>query len=64
MIMLCWMDLDLAMQIEPPAALTDTSTTQERMHFEKWECFNHMSLMIMKHAIPKTLRESIPEEKK
>ena len=60
--MLGCMDLDLAIRIQPLDALTNSNTTKERTYYEKWERSNYMSLMIMKHAIPETIRGSIPQE--
>ena len=51
MIVLSCVDLDLVIRKEPHIALNDTNTTQQRVYFDRWECFNRMSLMIMKHAI-------------
>ena len=56
------MDLDHAIQIERSLALTNDSTTEQRANFEKWEHSNHMSLMIMKHSIPNTIRGAMYEE--
>ena len=56
------MDLDHAIQIERSLALTNDSTTEQRANFEKWEHSNHMSLMIMKHSIPNTIRSAMYEE--
>ena len=33
-----------------------------RANFEKWEHSNYMSLMIMKHSIPNTIRDAMLEE--
>ena len=52
------MDLDLTIWTEPYA----TNTNKQRAYYEKWECSNCMSLMIMKHAISDTIKGSIPEE--
>ena len=56
------MDLDHAIQIERSLALTNDNTTEQRANFEKWEHSNHMSLMIMKHSIPNTIRGAMYEE--
>ena len=62
MIMIDCMDLDLAIQIEPPTALFDSSTTKEREYYEKQESSNRTSLMIVKYTIPKTIRGSISKK--
>ena len=61
-ILLGYMDLDHAIQIERSLALTNDNTTEQRANFEKWEHSNHMSLMIMKHSIPNTIRSAMYEE--
>ena len=42
--------------------LTNDSTIEQRANFEKWECFNRMSLMIMKHSILDTIKGIMLEE--
>ena len=58
-ILLGCMDLDYAIQNEQLLALTDDSTVELRANLEKWERSNRMSLMIMKHSIPDTIRGAI-----
>ena len=55
-------DLDYALRVDHPSDLTSASTTEQRSTMEKWERSNRMSLMIMKHSIPKTIRGAVPEE--
>jgi hypothetical protein len=62
MIVLGCMDLDLALRVECPPALTDTSTSDAKRDLEKWERSNCMCLMIMKHAIPESFRGTTSEE--
>ena len=62
MIVLDCMDLDLEIRLEPPTAFSDSSTAKERAYYETWERSNCMSLMIMKNAIPETIRGSILKE--
>lgn len=50
------MDLDLALRIERPASLTETSTAEAKWEYEKWERSNRMSLMIIKRGIPEAFR--------
>ena len=61
MIVLSCMDLDLALRKEKPAALTDESSDMDVKNFEQWERYNRMSLMIIKHSIPETIRGAVPE---
>ena len=61
MIVLGCMDLDLALRKEKPAALTDESSDMDVKNFEQWERYNRMSLMIIKHSIPETIRGAVPE---
>jgi len=61
MIVLGCLDLDHALRLDRPANLTDSSSTVERLAFEKWERSNRMSVMIMQHSIPEPLRGGIPE---
>ena len=56
------MDLDYAIRIERPLALADDSIVEQKANLEKWEYSNRMSLMIMKHSIPDTIRGAMLEE--
>ena len=56
------MDLDYAIRIERPLALTDDSIVEQRANLEKWKRSDRMSFMIMKHSIPDTIRDAMPEE--
>ncbi|KAK4488227.1 hypothetical protein RD792_003973 [Penstemon davidsonii] len=62
MIVLGCMDLDHALRVDCPAALTSESTADQKTAFEKWERSNRMSLMIMKLSIPESIRGAIPDE--
>ncbi|KAL2466677.1 hypothetical protein Adt_42528 [Abeliophyllum distichum] len=53
MIVLGCMDLDLALRIEQPPALTTESSTEAKRDIEKWDRSNRISLMIMKRSIQK-----------
>ncbi|XP_028964560.1 uncharacterized protein [Malus domestica] len=55
------MDLDLALREDKPAGLTDTSTAEDRIKFEKWERANRMSMMIMKKAMAQSVKGGIPK---
>ncbi|KAM6571173.1 hypothetical protein CsatA_015253 [Cannabis sativa] len=56
------MDLDLALRMDRPAPLTDTSTSEQRRIYEKWDRSNRMSLMIIKRGIPEAFRGAVSEE--
>ncbi|XP_074562633.1 uncharacterized protein LOC141819180 [Curcuma longa] len=42
------MDLDLTIMTEQPTTPTDSSTSEQRVNYEKWDRSNCMSLMIIK----------------
>ncbi|XP_014515594.1 uncharacterized protein LOC106773413 [Vigna radiata var. radiata] len=56
------MDLDLALRIEKPPSLKDSSTSDERKEYEKWDRSNRMCLMVIKHDIPEVYRGTVSEE--
>ena len=56
MIVLDCMNLDFALMIEQPTALTDKSSIEEKQDFEKWDCSNRMNLIIIKRGIPEAFR--------
>ncbi|GJZ70411.1 hypothetical protein Tco_0633961 [Tanacetum coccineum] len=55
------MDLDHALRIDPPAALTAESTADQKRAYEQWERSNRMSLMIIKNSISVAIRGAIPD---
>ncbi|KAK3022232.1 hypothetical protein RJ639_047778 [Escallonia herrerae] len=55
------MDLDYALRVDAPAALTAESSTEQKAAYEKWERSNRISLMIMKGSITTAIRGAIPE---
>ena len=61
-IVLGYMDLDYTLRVDRPSDLTSANTAEQRSTMEKWERSNRMSLMIMKHSIPETIRGAILEE--
>ena len=61
-IVLRCMDLDYALKENRPLDLTSANTAEQRSTMEKWEQSNRMSLMIMKHSIPKAIRSATLEE--
>ena len=61
LIVLGFMDLDLAIRKNAPAPLTDKSTSDEKREIERWERSNRMCMMIMKKSIPEAFRGTISE---
>ncbi|XP_019427119.1 PREDICTED: uncharacterized protein LOC109335441 [Lupinus angustifolius] len=61
LIVLGCMDLDFALKMEQPPSIVDSSTSEERKTYEKWERSNRMSLMIIKRGIPEAFRGAISE---
>ncbi|XP_073047247.1 uncharacterized protein [Primulina eburnea] len=55
------MDLDLAIRTEQPAALTDSSSSEQRSICERWDRSNRMSLMIIKRGIPEAFRGAVSD---
>nr|GEX13048.1 putative zinc finger, CCHC-type [Tanacetum cinerariifolium] len=55
------MDLNHALRIDPPAALTAESTVDHKRAHEQWERSNRMSLMIIKNSISVAIRGAIPD---
>jgi transposase InsO family protein len=62
MIVLGVMDLDLALRVDQPTALTDKSTSDDKREMEKWERSNRISLMVMKRAIPEAFRGTMSDK--
>ena len=62
MILLGCMDLDLSFRHPKPAELTDDSTSEDVLYYEKWDRSNRMSLMIVKHGVPEVFRIAITDE--
>ncbi|XP_060182535.1 uncharacterized protein LOC132612246 [Lycium barbarum] len=58
------MDLDLALRTNSPPPLTDKSTSNEKREMERWERSNRMCMMIMKKAIPESLRGTMSDKVK
>ncbi|XP_024995173.1 uncharacterized protein LOC112528355 [Cynara cardunculus var. scolymus] len=55
------MDLDHALRTDPPAALHDRSTAEQKRLYEQWERSNLMSLMIIKNSISVAIRGAISD---
>ena len=62
MIVLGCTDIDYALRFDRPAALTSESTELKKSAYEKWERSNRISLMIMQHSIPESIRGGISDE--
>jgi len=61
-IILGCMDLNLALRIEKPLSPTNSSTSEQRKLHEKWDHSNGMSLMIIKHGIPKVFKGTVSDD--
>ena len=62
LIVLAYMDLDLVLRIEQPTSLTVESSPDDRKNFEKWECSNRISLMIIKRDILEAFRGVVSDK--
>ncbi|KAK3037995.1 hypothetical protein RJ639_031582 [Escallonia herrerae] len=54
-------DLNYALRVDAPAALMAESSAEQKAAYEKWECPNRISLMIMKGSITTAIRGAIPD---
>jgi len=55
------LDLDLAFQVEKPAAITDASSNEEKAHYKAWERSNKLSLMFMIMSITNNIKSALPK---
>nr|KYP55707.1 Retrovirus-related Pol polyprotein from transposon TNT 1-94 [Cajanus cajan] len=55
------LDLDLAIQVEKPAAITDDSSNEEKTHYKAWEKSNRLSLMFMRMSIANNIKSALPK---
>nr|KYP65678.1 hypothetical protein KK1_011936 [Cajanus cajan] len=55
------LDLDLAIQVEKPAAITDDSSNEEKAHYKAWEKSNRLSLMFMRMSITNNIKFALPK---
>ncbi|KAL5731122.1 hypothetical protein ACHQM5_003880 [Ranunculus cassubicifolius] len=55
------MDLDLALRVDEPPALTETSTVAEKNYYEQWERSNRLSIILIQSHMKKNIRGSIPK---
>ena len=56
------MDLELALKVDRPTDLYERSTSDHKREMEKWKRSNHISLMVMKRAIPEAFRGTMSED--
>ncbi|XP_020253844.1 uncharacterized protein LOC109830898 [Asparagus officinalis] len=56
LIVLGYMDLNIALRTEQPQPLTADSIPDAKKEYERWEHSNHMSLMIISRGIPEAFR--------
>jgi hypothetical protein len=56
------LEIDQALRVDKPAALTNESSADDKTNFAKWERSNRMSLMIMKNTITSAIRGGILEK--
>ncbi|KAF1867862.1 hypothetical protein Lal_00012758 [Lupinus albus] len=61
-IVLGCMDLDYALRVEQPPPPLESSTSEERKDYERWERSNRMCLMIIKRGIPEVFRGTVSEK--
>ncbi|XP_070004191.1 uncharacterized protein [Nicotiana sylvestris] len=55
------MDLDLALLNDKPAAITDSSSADEKSFHKAWEHSNRLSLMFMRMNIANNIKNTIPQ---
>nr|XP_033515140.1 uncharacterized protein LOC117279677 [Nicotiana tomentosiformis] len=55
------MDLDLALLNDKPAAITDSSSADEKSFHKAWERSNMLSLMFMRMNIANNIKSTIPQ---
>ncbi|RVX08125.1 Retrovirus-related Pol polyprotein from transposon TNT 1-94 [Vitis vinifera] len=54
-------NLDLALRVDEPSKLTDVSSADERLFYERWEHSNRSCLMVMKYTMDKSIKECGPK---
>ncbi|XP_057739841.1 uncharacterized protein LOC130956928 [Arachis stenosperma] len=55
------LDLDLALQVQKPAAITVLSSNEEKAHYKAWEKSNRLSLMFMRMSIANSIKSTLPK---
>jgi gag-polypeptide of LTR copia-type len=60
-IILGLVDLDVALQLDKPAAPTKDSTHDEKLGISRWERSNRMCLEVIQNTIPEAFRGAVSE---
>ena len=55
------LDLDLALRIDKPAAITETSSSEQQALFKSWERSNRLSIMFMRMCIANNIKSTLPQ---
>ncbi|XP_070005609.1 uncharacterized protein [Nicotiana sylvestris] len=55
------MDLDLVLLNDKPAAITDSSSADEKSFYKAWERSNRLSIMFMRMNIANNIKSTIPQ---
>ncbi|XP_027364268.1 uncharacterized protein LOC113871375 [Abrus precatorius] len=55
------LDLDVALQVEKPTAITATSSNEEKAHFKAWERSNRLSLIFMQMSVASNIKSAFPK---
>ncbi|KAG8365233.1 hypothetical protein BUALT_Bualt18G0083000 [Buddleja alternifolia] len=55
------LDLDISLQVEKPAAITDQSSTEEKSIYKLWERSNILSLMFMRMTVANNIKVTLPQ---
>ncbi|XP_050103321.1 uncharacterized protein LOC126583065 [Malus sylvestris] len=55
------LDLDLALRTDKPAALTNTSSIEEKSLYNAWERSNRLSIMFMRMTIASNIKTGLPQ---
>jgi hypothetical protein len=53
------LDLDLALRIEKPHAITDSSSAEEEAIYMSWERSNRLSIMFMRISIANNIKSTL-----
>ena len=53
------LNLDLALQVEKPTAITDKSSTEEKAFYKAWERLNRLSLMFIQIIVANNLKSTL-----
>ncbi|XP_008799659.1 uncharacterized protein LOC103714250 [Phoenix dactylifera] len=61
LILLGCIDLDLVLRVDKPPVLTEGATLEEKAFYDKWDCSNRLSLLLMSAHVGRNVKGSIPE---